>query len=176
MSSKHVLETKICSQCGKELSISEFYRHTGHSSGLRSECKECTAKRNYKRYHEVTKSDPEEMEQRRERGRRWYNENAPRQNVRVRANHRKEREACIAAYGGACECCGETRYEFLAIDHINGGGRQHREKIGNKICRWLVKNNFPPGFRVLCHNCNLSIGHYGYCPHERERIGGQENE
>ena len=24
-------------------------------------------------------------------------------------------------------------------------------------------------FQVLCHNCNMSKGFYGYCPHEKER-------
>jgi hypothetical protein len=23
------------------------------------------------------------------------------------------------------------------------------------------------GYRVLCHNCNLARGFYGYCPHEK---------
>jgi hypothetical protein len=31
------------------------------------------------------------------------------------------RREALAAYGGCCECCGEQRFEFLAIDHINGG-------------------------------------------------------
>jgi hypothetical protein len=78
-----------------------------------------------------------------------------------------------SAYGGPiCKCCGEERVEFLSIDHINGGGNQHRKEItgfkqGN-IYRWLKKNNFPEGFQVLCFNCNMSIGFYGYCPHEVE--------
>jgi hypothetical protein len=33
---------------------------------------------------------------------------------------------------------------------------------------WLKRNNYPTGFRVLCHNCNLAIGFYGYCPHHRQ--------
>ena len=31
----------------------------------------------------------------------------------------------------------------------------------------LVKYNFPPGLRVLCYNCNLSLGFFGYCPHQK---------
>jgi hypothetical protein len=71
----------------------------------------------------------------------------------------------IKRYGGACECCGETRYEFLSIDHINGGGTRHRAEIGTRITLWLRKAGYPPGFRVLCHSCNQSLGIYGYCPH-----------
>lgn len=66
-----------------------------------------------------------------------------------------------------CACCGEKEYEFLSIDHIDGGGRKHRAEIGPNIDRWLIKNNFPQGFRVLCQNCNFSIGVYKYCPHEK---------
>jgi hypothetical protein len=43
----------------------------------------------------------------------------------------------------------------LVIDHIYGGGNKHRKSIGsNFIYRWLVKNNFPEGFQVLCVYCN----------------------
>ncbi len=85
-----------------------------------------------------------------------------------RRNHRKLREEAMSGYGGKCECCGEDRYEFLAIDHVNGGGRKEREKLSTyQIARKIVNNNFPKEYRVLCHNCNQSIGWYGYCPHKK---------
>jgi hypothetical protein len=70
-----------------------------------------------------------------------------------------------------CACCGETRYEFMTIDHIEGGGwqQQKRDGRGSAIYRWLVRNDFPQGFQVMCHNCNQARGIYGLCPHERER-------
>ena len=30
-----------------------------------------------------------------------------------------------------CNCCGESHLEFLALDHINGGGKQHRKQVKN---------------------------------------------
>lgn len=65
-----------------------------------------------------------------------------------------------------CKCCNENIIQFLSIDHINGGGNKHRKesKIGY-IYSWLIKNNFPEGFQVLCHNCNMAKGYYGECPH-----------
>ena len=68
-----------------------------------------------------------------------------------------------------CECCKENNIEFLCIDHITGGGVKHRKEVGggNNLYRWLKNNNFPKGFRVLCHNCNMSLGLYGYCPHKK---------
>lgn len=39
--------------------------------------------------------------------------------------------------------------------------------LGAHFYKWLEHNHFPPGFRVLCHNCNQARGFYGYCPHEK---------
>ena len=66
-----------------------------------------------------------------------------------------------------CVCCGEKEYKFLGMDHINGGGNIHRKKIGfRSMTGWLIKNNFPTGFQILCHNCNCAKGYYGECPHK----------
>lgn len=70
----------------------------------------------------------------------------------------------LQAYGGAsCVGCGEQEIAVLQIDHINGGGNDHARQIGNgnvsrgrgMMYQWLIENNFPPGFRVLCSNCNI---------------------
>jgi hypothetical protein len=69
-----------------------------------------------------------------------------------------------------CACCGEKHLEFLTIDHINGGGVKHQKEIGvGRLYGWLIRNNFPEGFQVLCYNCNCAKGHYNYCPHQVER-------
>lgn len=66
-----------------------------------------------------------------------------------------------------CQCCGENKLEFLSIDHIDGDGHLHRKEdpSSGKLDRWLKRNNFPEGFRILCMNCNWARGIYGYCPH-----------
>jgi len=71
-----------------------------------------------------------------------------------------------------CECCLEEEIQFLSIDHIGGNGKAHRKLIGGAqaLYPWLRRNGYPPGFRVLCFNCNLSLGFYGNCPHKR--LGG----
>lgn len=69
-----------------------------------------------------------------------------------------------------CSCCGENIYEFLVLDHVNGGGNKHRKELNGgpeAVYRWVVKNNYPIGFRVLCASCNHAIGIYGACPHAR---------
>jgi len=81
---------------------------------------------------------------------------------------REHRMLVINAYGGKCECCGEDKYEFLAIDHVNGGGKKERETMSSyQIMRKVIKENFPKEYRILCHNCNMSLGIFGYCPHNK---------
>lgn len=54
-----------------------------------------------------------------------------------------------------CQHCGITDARVLTIDHIDGGGVAHRKEIGASMTfyNWIIKNNFPPGFQILCANC-----------------------
>ena len=66
-------------------------------------------------------------------------------NLHRRNKAKSIRELVFEYYGKSCVCCGESGSVFLTIDHINGGGNQHRREIGGNstaIYRWLVKNNF----------------------------------
>jgi|SRR5665213_171325 len=74
-----------------------------------------------------------------------------------------------------CACCGEVEILFLQIDHINDDGANHRRQMvkeqgyisgGNNLPYWLKKNNYPPGFQVLCANCNWGKRLAGKCPHQ----------
>lgn len=80
---------------------------------------------------------------------------------------RRIRKETIQHYGNKCVCCGETQYEFLSFDHINGAGKQHRKLTGTSLSMWLRRNNYPAGFQVLCHNCNQAKGWWGMCPHKK---------
>lgn len=84
----------------------------------------------------------------------------------------------FGAYGKCCHCCGESRKEFLCLDHTNDDGSKHRKELleqypkkqgmlGDKLYRYLKKNNFPQnlGIKVACFNCNCSRQYSGYCPH-----------
>lgn len=68
-----------------------------------------------------------------------------------------------------CACCNDYHLEFLALDHKNGGGNKHRKMIphtGSYIYLWVKRNNYPPLFQVLCHNCNFAKSAYKVCPHQ----------
>ena len=93
-------------------------------------------------------------------------------NNRNRQIAKQKRKEVFNHYGQKCVCCGETTYEFLVIHHTNGGGNQHRKKVGygTKFYTWLIKNSFPEGYQILCHNCNMAKGFYGECPHDKNRV------
>lgn len=113
------------------------------------------------------------LEQKRARSLKWKKKQTA---AMIRSRGDKRKLKVIMAYGGLkCQCphgCDITALEFLTIDHIKGGGCKHRKEIKANILSWLIKNNFPPGFRILCMNCNMSLGRRGYCPHERKAATG----
>lgn len=100
----------------------------------------------------------------------WAKSNRQSKNLaNVRYTRRLKLEVLVAYSGSPprCACCGETMIEFLTIDHIEGGGTAQRKQLGVvSIYNWLKKNNYPLGYRVLCMNCNVALGHFGYCPHK----------
>lgn len=77
----------------------------------------------------------------------------------------------LAHYGQNCICCGEDNTKLLTIDHIENNGKEHgtakyRYK-GIYLYRYLVKNNYPNGLRILCFNCNIGRkNNRGICPHK----------
>lgn len=104
-----------------------------------------------------------------------------RANSQHRKEQRRERVARLKgqvfdAYGGAfCYCCGASHLEFLSVDHSDGKGAEHRRKVtkggaGVAIYRWLRDQGYPPGFRVLCMNCNCALAWFGYCPHGNVQV------
>jgi hypothetical protein len=85
-----------------------------------------------------------------------------------RVGYRRLKELLFQIYGPDCRCCGEDKREFLTIDHIRPvGSKRTKNRCGVGFFRWLKKMKFPKGYRVLCLNCNFSIGHFGYCPHRK---------
>ena len=140
---------RICIQCKIEKPIKDFHRKSNHGSGIvcSKQCKTC-------RYLVIHN---------------WKIKNYWRVKEYNRTCGTKLRKQVLAHYGGHCVCCKESTYEFLAIDHTNNDGNIHRKKIGRSsganIARWLRDNNFPEGFQILCHNCNMAK-RLGKCPHK----------
>lgn len=136
--SDYRLENSLCTQCGKPSDAGRY-------------CNAC------KIYHAEAQ--------------KLYNKRHP---EKAREYRRRLRREVIDKYGGKCDCCGEYHVEFLAIDHKNGDGAMERRKLFGSnttwgTVKWYLKLKREPkrdDLRVLCHNCNMAIGLYGYCPHE----------
>lgn len=105
---------------------------------------------------------------------KYYWKNRSEQMGRNKRYEEMVKDSVFNNYGGyICSCCGEKEIVFLTIDHIDGGGTKHRKKVGGGgkfTYRWIYKNNFPKGFRVLCYNCNSGRArNNGICPHEKAK-------
>lgn len=140
--------TKICARCKLEKDHS-FFRFTSDTK-MSSYCDVCTKEIN----------------------RAAYRANADGIKAISRAASDALKVDALAAYGPGCKCCGEGNPVFLAIDHLHGGGSAHRRELGNKggtkFYRWLKNRGYPPGYAVLCHNCNWAKYRTGdCCPHKQ---------
>ena len=81
-----------------------------------------------------------------------------------------------------CNCCGQNSHvDFLAIDHIAGKKQMDSEpelvKLGyssklheSALKKFIIENDFPIGFQILCNSCNKSKGHSkdNKCPLENK--------
>jgi len=91
------------------------------------------------------------------------------------------RREAVLAYGGKCNCCGESQINRLTIGHPRNDGGKHRKMTWTEktFYRHLKKMGYPPapdgfGIEVQCWNCNAGAeANRGVCPHkERTGVGG----
>lgn len=91
---------------------------------------------------------------------------APKIPAAYHRNYRvKLKSAVFAAYGGSvCACCGETIIQFLSLDHIVP--RVKGSPTGIALYKHLRQRGYPPGYQVLCMNCNFGKKRNALCPHK----------
>jgi hypothetical protein len=155
---------KRCAKCETlKFRDTDFHRSKRRKDGVEPYCKDCRRTGGY--------NDQMLLAQK-----RWHLRNPQ----YTKSYRLRERLKTIEAYGGKCECCGETRREFLSIDHIDQKGAAHRrhDHGAGPIDAVLKKLGYPTdNFRLLCMNCNFALGKHGYCPHESFRslyaVGGE---
>jgi hypothetical protein len=159
-------------------SKSTKYFQAARAAGLCGQCQKRPAKPNramcaecaeYHASHRKGLHLPEEQRaayiaKRTSHVKKWQAKNPDKCRQYARDERAKLRSIVFDHYGWECKCCGETTERFLTIDHINGGGYQHRREIKNALYRWLIQNSFPSEFQTLCMNCNFAKGR-GECPH-----------
>jgi hypothetical protein len=125
-----------------------------------------------RRYSEEHREDirryrEEHREEARERTRQWREANPEKTREAVSRWQQEQARTVFTHYSGtgppSCACCGATKR--LSIDHVHGGGKEHRIALfgkedagGPRFYYWLIKNGFPDGYQVLCMPCNASKG------------------
>lgn len=77
---------------------------------------------------------------------------------RTKLYYRRIKKKVLDKYGEKCNCCGESNFMFLTIDHINNDGNIDRfnssvSSIG--FYSKLLRENIREDLQVLCFNCNL---------------------
>lgn len=88
-------------------------------------------------------------------------------NATARVRDRRQIRRVLEAFGAVCVCCGEREMGFLTIDHIHGGGTRERKQKGTKGSLYgrVWRQGCPRDkYRILCFNCNCSIGILGRRP------------
>lgn len=173
-------DLKRCTGCKEEkpATLEFFYQQVlnkrkdgTRKTILHSQCKVCSRKRTRVYYHD------------------------PKNNGKIKKHDKEYRRAWCAKikdivfrhYGGwVCACCKETEPKFLTLDHINNDGNVFRKSIVSKkgydrgagsggfTYAYLYRHNFPPGYQVLCANCNHGKRmNNGVCPHmdKVQRLG-----
>lgn len=147
---------KVCRKCKLEKDDSEYYVQK-RKNYRNATCKSCVKEKS-KRYRKDN-AGPAHLKKMREMNRKY------RQGLR---------DDALNAYGGkVCACCGEMEERFLTLDHIENNGATERLKIagrrnaaGTHTYKWLRARSFPPGYQVLCMNCNFGKRmNGGVCPH-----------
>lgn len=164
-----VQNSPICSACGLPVDrpeISPRYPGDTKKGSAKGMCRPCYNQHRKAHY----RSNPETLQKMRDQQNRSHQKHKAARNAATAESRRRLKVRVLTALGGKCACCGELTPEFLTLDHINGGGRKHREEVGHthKLYRAVEKEGCPKDkYRVLCWNCNASIGLWGSCPHSR---------
>lgn len=164
---------KICSQCVTAKSSDEYFKNCKARDGLNAACKDC-----------VRQWRKDNVESRRAQSHAAYYNNHEHNKTRSR-EYMREHSAemngkrlakklnILSRYSDPlrCACCGEETPEFLTLDHVENNGSEHRREIGMKsgwqFYLWIIRNNYPHGFQVLCMNCNCAKAWWGECPHQK---------
>lgn len=134
-----IAETKVCSKCGKEKGLGEFYKHSLTRDRHEPNCKQCR-KLYGQKYHYAHK------EKANARSKAW-NKNHARQHKELQIHKKfgislEEYEFKLAQQGHRCWICGKTDRESgqgfgLDHDHLSGKNRA-----------------------FLCRPCNVTVGFY----------------
>lgn len=158
-------DTRTCSSCGETKPIDQFqllHAAKRKNPWRRKQCKPCF-RASQQSYREGAR------ERLREASREYYRSNRELHQAGMKRRRIRIRMRALEHYSQGepeCTCCGETVLVFLCLDHIGNDGAAHRKSMSGSIYAWLHKTGYPPGYQVLCWNCNSARHILGICPHQ----------
>ena len=173
---------KRCSACREEKPLSHFSRSRRRADGIDGNCRQCNAHRQRaKKARYITAGLCIDCAAPRQSNKRYCDPCASVYSTTKRRRHQGLRMRALTTYAAhelKCACCGETRVEFLTLDHVNNDGNAHRQQCGSTYGTYwhLKRNSFPPIMQVLCFNCNMARAAIGVCPHRGSPEIGAPNE
>jgi hypothetical protein len=182
-----------CVQCHREVEAQNLPRH--HRACQREEVRTCSVEgcekpllaRGLCDTHYARRWREANPEQAKNTNRQWHRDNAERISEvarrwkasnpeRVREFERRKstarRRELLLAYGdGSCASCGCRPDDptDLELDHVNGGGRKHREQVtgrdsgrSNQFAQRLKRAGWPndPPLQTLCAPCHKAKTKY----------------
>jgi len=162
---------KTCKNCKKTLKETDFYNAGKGNNQTRAICKRCfwekekpkrIAKRcELNKYNRERYLKPKIKEKILEKNQKWHKDNwetiLPKKAKRFQENSWARKQQVVFFYTKgtmSCSRCKEQDIDLLTVEHINGNGIKHRKKISSSIEKWLVDNDFPEEYDILCRNCN----------------------
>lgn len=133
---------KVCTQCKKEKSLDEFYKHKTHKDGRRSECKECSKKiyqENIK-YHKEYRKEYHKKNSKiiNAKSRKWAKENRERHYENGKKWCESHRDRCNM-YSKNWRENNPEKYRANQKRYDNTPERKSKRKIRLKTY-WLVKS------------------------------------
>lgn len=175
--------TRVCRECGERKPLEGFvtiYAQNSRGKQYKSHtCLECHRPKHAEK--EMGRRAANRPKYRAAGRARWLADPVKAKAQRA-ATHQRLKAKVFEAYGGfKCVCCGETQPSMLNIDHIHENGGEHRRSLGlakgwkkrragvdgATFYHHLRNEGFPPGYQVLCYNCNISKHRNGgVCAHK----------
>lgn len=167
--------TKICTQCGRELSDDHFYRWKYGADGLRRQCKDCCKSSNNQYYAANSESVKAKVKEyataNRDRLREYYKEYRLENLERIKDN-RKEQYVMhrdkLDSYKTPCAKCGETRLYLMDFHHVNPMNKSFtiidKFRSTDDVLTCEIQKCI-----CLCANCHREFHHiYGLRPENPE--------
>jgi hypothetical protein len=150
---------KVCTGCKMKKPLTEFGAEKGKPGGLKARCKPCARASNKISYDKNPASRVAATLA-------WKAKRPEHVKTYMSERRRTIKRRLVDGYGGKCTCCGEETLEFLTLEHVNGGGREHRKvKDSLAIFNEVIREGFPREYTILCMNCNFAKRFGKDCPH-----------